>query len=155
MLIRLLLLFTLVPLLELFLLLKLTEWWDSAWYTFLLVIATGVVGAALARWQGIRTWQRFHRDLAEGRLPADALVDGMLIFLAGGLLLTPGILTDLVGFALLLPPVRAILKSRLRKRFQADFTGQSHVYTWRNTPPRQDTIIESRLLDEDEKDESR
>jgi UPF0716 protein FxsA len=74
------------------------------------VVADGVAGALLWRWQGLRTLLRIQQEMAAGRMPADALVDGLLIFLAGALLITPGIITDLAGFALLIPPSRAVVK---------------------------------------------
>ncbi|HEV3004280.1 MAG TPA: FxsA family protein [Pirellulales bacterium] len=117
---RLLLLFTLLPLVELILLA-----WFSAhtdWrLTVLFVVGTGVIGAGLVRWQGWRTWRRIQDDLAHGNLPADALQDGLLILVAGVLLITPGVLTDAVGVLLLLPPVRRLVKSRLRRWFKARF----------------------------------
>ena len=103
------LLFTLVPLVELAILIRIgqvTEWWVP----ILLVIATGVLGAALARWQGWQALQRIRDDARAGRIPAAALIDGFLILVAGILLVTPGVLTDLVGFALLVPPLRALVK---------------------------------------------
>jgi UPF0716 protein FxsA len=85
------------------------------------VVGTGVIGAGLVRWQGWRTWRRIQDDLAHGNLPADALQDGLLILVAGVLLITPGVLTDAVGVLLLLPPVRRLVKSRLRRWFKARF----------------------------------
>ena len=106
MLLKLLSLFILVPLVELALLLYLAD--ASSWqFTLLLVIATGVIGTLLAREQGWRTWTRIRDELAAGRMPADSLLDGVLIFIAGALLLTPGVLTDLLGISLLVPWCRA------------------------------------------------
>jgi UPF0716 protein FxsA len=146
----LILLFTVVPLTELFLLMWLADVTDSPALVFGLVILTGIVGAALARWQGAGTWRRLHRDLAEGRMPADALLDGLLIFVAGALLLTPGMLTDLVGFGLLIPPLRKLFKRFLVWRFKSRF----QVMTRDTSGPgprapgaRREEIIESRLID--------
>ena len=103
------LLFTVVPIVELALLIWLggqTVWWLPV----LLVIADGFAGALLWRWQGLRTLVRIREEMAAGRMPADAMVDGLLIFFAGGLLITPGMLTDFAGFALLIPPIRAVVK---------------------------------------------
>jgi UPF0716 protein FxsA len=103
------LLFTVVPLVELALLVWLggqTAWWVPV----LLVLADGVAGALLWRWQGLRALVRIQEEMAAGRMPADALVDGLLIFLAGAFLITPGMITDFVGFALLIPPIRAVMK---------------------------------------------
>ena len=117
MLARLLLLFTVVPLLELVLLLWIAE--HTGWkFTLGLVIFTGVLGAWLARQQGLRCWQRFQQQLAQGELPADSLLDGLMILIAGAVLVTPGVLTDLVGFALLIPPVRKLARQHLARRIR-------------------------------------
>jgi UPF0716 protein FxsA len=103
------LLFTVVPVVELALLVWLggqTVWWVPV----LLVIADGIAGALLWRWQGLRVIARVRDEMAAGRMPADALVDGLLIFLAGAFLITPGMITDAVGFGLLIPPIRAVVK---------------------------------------------
>src|SRR3972149_4678710 len=103
------LLFTLVPLVELALLIWIGGQ-TSIGFTIALVLTTGIVGAALARWQGWRTRARIQDELHAGRMPADALVDGLLILVAGLLLVTPGVLTDAVGFSLLIPPLRTLVK---------------------------------------------
>jgi len=103
------LLFTLVPLVELALLIWIGGQ-TSIGFTIALVLTTGIVGAALARWQGWRTMARIQDELHAGRMPADALVDGLLILVAGLLLVTPGVLTDAVGFSLLIPPLRTLVK---------------------------------------------
>lgn len=106
---RLLLLFTVVPLLELFILVKLGNLVGVA-PTIALVIVTGVLGAWLARVQGLGVVRRLRSELAEGRLPAEAVIDGLLILVAGAVLLTPGLITDTVGFVLLVPPGRAAIR---------------------------------------------
>ena len=83
-----------------------------------LIVITGVTGAALARHQGLGALARLQRDLAEGRLPAEPLVDGVLILVAGAVLLTPGVLTDAVGFLLLVPPFRRLMMRVLTRRFE-------------------------------------
>lgn len=89
--------------------------------TVALVIVTGILGAALARWQGVATLRRFQQRLASGELPHEDLIDGILILLAGAVLLTPGLLTDVAGFLLLVPVVRAgarrLLLGKLKSRF--------------------------------------
>lgn len=102
---RLLLLFTVVPLVELFLLIRVGQA-IGAPATIGLVIFTGTLGAWLARSQGVQTLERVRRELSSGQIPAEALVDGLLILVAGAVLLTPGILTDLAGFFLLVPSGR-------------------------------------------------
>jgi len=118
MLLRLLLLFTLVPLVELVLLLVVAD--HTSWqFTLGLVLLTGIVGATLARWQGTRCVQRIRGEMSAGQLPGDSLLDGLMILVAGALLVTPGVLTDLVGFSLLIPLPRRWLKGWLRRGFAA------------------------------------
>jgi UPF0716 protein FxsA len=114
MLARLALLFILVPLLELVLLIELGQV-VGLWPTLGLVVATGAAGAALARAQGLRTLFAFQEASAGGRLPAQEIQDGLAILVGGALLLTPGLITDIVGFSLLLPPTRKWIQARLRK----------------------------------------
>jgi len=114
---RLLLLFTLVPLLELFLLVKLgTVIGIGA--TVLIVISTGVLGAWLARRQGLGVLRRLSEDINEGRIPANTLIDGLLILVAGAVLLTPGLITDALGFFLLVPQGRAVVRRIVAARFE-------------------------------------
>ena len=114
---RLLLLFTVVPLIELFLLVKLGTMIGIG-ATVLIVICTGILGAWLARWQGLGVLRRLTEDLNKGRLPADALIDGLLILIAGAVLLTPGLITDAFGFLLLVPQGRAVVRRLTRARFE-------------------------------------
>ena len=79
--------------------------------TLALLILDGFLGAALARSQGRAAWERFNRALTEGRVPARETFDGAMIILGGALLLAPGFITDVIGFALLLPPTRAVFRS--------------------------------------------
>jgi UPF0716 protein FxsA len=87
--------------------------------TLALLILDGIAGAALARSQGRAAWARFNLALAEGRIPARETFDGAMIVLGGSLLLAPGFITDVVGFLLLIPPTRALMRggaSRLALR---------------------------------------
>jgi len=145
------LLFTVVPLVELALLVWLggqTVWWVPV----LLVIADGVAGALLWRWQGLRALVRIQEEMAVGRMPADALVDGLLIFLAGALMITPGMLTDVAGFALLIPPIRAVVKRFAKAWFVRHVQIQTAAAFHTTAPPSTgpasggDKIIEARVL---------
>lgn len=113
----LLVLFIVVPFVELFILIRIADL-ISFWPTVGLVIVTGAAGASLARWQGTRVIAEIRKQLDEMRIPGDALIDGLLILIAGALLITPGIITDAVGFLLLIPfaraPLRRFLKSRIK-----------------------------------------
>jgi UPF0716 protein FxsA len=148
------LLFTVVPLVELALLIWLggqTIWWLPV----LLVIADGVAGALLWRWQGIRTLVRIREEMAAGRMPADALVDGLLIFLAGAFLITPGMITDVVGFALLIPPIRAVVKRfakvwfirHVEVRTAAFHPGGASSNRPSNRSTANDEIIDARVIE--------
>lgn len=114
---RLFLLFTLVTLVEMFILVKLATWMSFGG-TLLLVILTGVIGAWLARREGRGVLRRIREQLGRGEMPGEALVDGLCVIIAGAFLMTPGVLTDLVGFLLLLPAARRPLHAAVRDRFR-------------------------------------
>lgn len=109
---RLLLLFTIVPILELTLLIEIGKA-TSFSFTLALILLTGVIGASLARWQGRQAVALLKADIAAGRPPAASAVNGILVLIAGAVLLTPGLLTDVFGFSLLIPQVRAWMRSHL------------------------------------------
>lgn len=146
MLLKLLLIFITVPLIELALLLYIAD--VTGWeHTLVLVVVTGIVGSLLARSQGWRTYTRIQSELAEGRLPAVPMLDAVMIFIAGALLLTPGILTDLFGLSLLVPPCRAFYRKRLAQRFKARFTIQTTGFDDEQTPPPRSEVIDSYVID--------
>ncbi|MDB4422769.1 FxsA family protein, partial [bacterium] len=102
---KLLLLFILVPVAELYLFLTLGEELGVK-NTIAIIIITAILGAALTKSQGRRALQKFQQATAEGRMPAKEALEGLMILLAGAVLITPGFLTDTVGFLLLVQPVR-------------------------------------------------
>lgn len=104
------LLFLVVPFAELFVLLQVGQVL-GVFETIGLLVLVSVVGAWLVKREGIGVLRRAEARLREGGMPGRELVDGVLILFAGALLLTPGFLTDIVGILLLLPPVRAALRS--------------------------------------------
>ncbi|MBT5111029.1 MAG: FxsA family protein [Rhodospirillaceae bacterium] len=89
------------------------------WPTILAIIGTAILGAALLRWQGLSTWARASRSLQRNELPVEELFTGLCLVAAGALLLTPGFITDAVGFALFIPPVRRLLGLGLRRILKA------------------------------------
>ena len=103
-----LLLFLLVPLVEIYFLIVVGGW-IGALPTVALVVLTAVIGAALARHQGLATLRRLQANMERGEAPALELVEGALLLIGALLLLTPGFFTDAVGFACLLPPTRHAL----------------------------------------------
>lgn len=107
-------LFILIPLAELAILIYL-GFIIGIWYTILIVITTGLLGAFMARRQGMKTISRIRSSLESGILPSDELFQGALILAGGLLLLTPGLITDTVGLALLIPQTRRFIKRGIGK----------------------------------------
>ena len=103
------LLFIIIPAVELVLLIEVGKLIGTL-PTIGLIVATGFIGATLARHQGLTVLSRLRSEVGAGHLPGDALLDGALILVAGALLVTPSVLTDAVGCLLLIPPTRAGLK---------------------------------------------
>ncbi len=125
--VRLLLLFTVIPVVELWLLIRIGSV-IGAGPTILLVLATGVVGASLARREGFSVLQTIQARTARGEFPADAMIDGLCILLAGMVLITPGVITDVLGFLLLIPPTRTLLKGVIARFIRrAAAQGSIHV----------------------------
>lgn len=138
MLARLFLLFTITTLVEMVLLIQLGKWMGLA-ATLALVIVTGMVGAWLARREGTRALRAIQQQLAAGQMPTDGLLDGVAVLIAGAFLLTPGVLTDVAGFLLLIPAARAPLKAAIRRQFRTAIergvaSGRVHVQM-RGFPP--------------------
>lgn len=119
---RLFLLFTLVPLVEIYLLVQLGGLM-GVWPTIALVAVTGFIGASLARREGRRALASYQESLAKGQLPEEGIVSGLLILAGGVMLITPGVLTDVFGLAMMIPPVRRsvaeLVKARLQKQIGA------------------------------------
>lgn len=123
----LILLFTIVPIAELALLIKVGQYIGLG-YTLGIVIFTGVVGAYLAKMQGMLTLRRIEREINQGIMPADRLLDGLLILSSGILLLTPGFITDLIGFMGLAPWTRNLFKRWLKRKIR-EMINQGRVVT--------------------------
>lgn len=90
----------------------------GVWPTVLLIILTGVIGSYLAKKQGLATFYQLQRQLQTGQLPGDALLDGVCILVGGTLLLTPGFLSDILGFLLLFPTSRIFFKKLMNRWIQ-------------------------------------
>jgi UPF0716 protein FxsA len=115
--VRLLLLFILVPALELGILMEIGRHLGTL-PTLALIVSTGTLGAFLARLQGLSALKAARAQMERGELPAGSLADGVLILVAAALLVTPGVLTDAAGFLLLVPRVRGRIKVALLERFR-------------------------------------
>ncbi len=127
MLLKLFLAFTLIPAFEIYLLLQIGQV-IGAFNTFFLVILSGFLGAYLARMQGLYTMQRVRDNLDQGIMPAEELVDALLILVAGIVLLTPGFFTDILGLSILFPPSRFYFKRWLRRKFDRWISEQKVQY---------------------------
>ena len=117
MLLKLFLAFTIIPIIEIYLLIEIGSMF-GALTAVALVIFTGFLGAFLARMQGLQTLYRIQESLREGRMPSGELLDALLIGIAGLVLLTPGFLTDSAGFLLLIPATRNAIKNWLRRQIE-------------------------------------
>jgi UPF0716 protein FxsA len=109
------LLFIVVPIIELFVIIQVGEA-IGVLPTIALLIADSILGSMLMRSQGRLAWARFNAALTEGRMPHREVADGALIIFGGALLLTPGFVTDVLGIILLLPPTRALVRNLLTRR---------------------------------------
>jgi UPF0716 protein FxsA len=111
----LLVLFVVVPILEIYVIIQVGQAIGALW-TVLLLVVDSIVGALLMRSQGRAAWRRFQAALAEGRMPGREVVDGVLVIFGGAFLLTPGFCSDAVGALLLLPPTRAVIRRLVIRR---------------------------------------
>ena len=118
---RLLAIFICVPLIETLLFIKIGSQIGIA-TTIAVVILTGFLGAWLTKQQGLRTWQKFQKTSASGQLPANEVIDGLLILIAGAVLLTPGFLTDIIGFLLLVPGFRTLIRGSVAGKLKNKVT---------------------------------
>jgi len=110
------LLLTVVPAVELIVLIEVGSVIGSV-NTILIIVLTGVVGAYLARIQGFYIFQRVNSSLQSGNMPTEEMMDGLMVLVGGILLLTPGFITDIFGFSLLIPATRALIKRIIRNHF--------------------------------------
>jgi UPF0716 protein FxsA len=134
------------PLVELALLLwlaeKLSWFWVLAW-----VIGTGVAGLALVRRTGLRCYEDVQRQLQQGQWPGDRIFDALLLLIAGALLFLPGVLTDLAGLFLCLPPARGWIRRRVYRRLAARLRSGSAAVA--GEAPRHDRIIDVRVIEKE------
>jgi UPF0716 protein FxsA len=115
-------LFVVVPILEIFVIIQVGQAIGALW-TIALLIADSILGSLLMKSQGRAAWRRFQAALAEGRMPAREVLDGVLVIFGGAFLLTPGFCSDIVGALLLLPPTRAVIRGIVARRFTFGLAG--------------------------------
>jgi UPF0716 protein FxsA len=148
-----LLLFIVLPAVELALLIQLGKHIGTL-ETLGVIVITGTIGASLARRQGLQVLEQVQSEMQQGRMPGDALADGIIILVAAALLITPGILTDAVGFLCLIPTTRRAVKALVWKWFERRVrAGDAQVYVFTGGPQpsrRQDDIAaEYEILEEE------
>jgi len=141
---RLFLLFTVVPLVELYLLVAVGRVLGPL-TTIGLVVVTGAVGAWFARLEGARVIRRWQEAIARQQIPKDGVIDGFLIFIGGLMLITPGILTDIAGLSMVMPPTRRVIAGFVRGWFERQIeAGRVQVYAsdTNGRPHRPQEVIE-------------
>ena len=126
-------LFLVIPILEIYFLLKVGDI-IGAFPTIILVVLTAVIGAGLLRQQGLSTLARLQQNMGQGKLPAQELIEGVLLAVGGALLMTPGFLTDTIGFLCLIPFSRKFIAQNIMKRsadkFKAGVNAQMGGFTY-------------------------
>jgi UPF0716 protein FxsA len=125
--------FIVVPIVELYVIVQVADV-IGVLETIALLIVVAILGSWLLKRQGMAAWSRFRLAMAEGRVPTEEITDGMMIMFGGALLLTPGFVSDALGFVLLFPPTRAVVKAASRrtiKRWVLRRTGTSGIYAAR------------------------
>lgn len=131
---KLFLLFVALPLVDLWVLVQIGRALGP-WTALALVLGTGLAGAALARAEGYRVLRSWRSALAEGRLPDEGVLSGVLVLAGGVLLVTPGVITDALGLALLFPPTRRAVAAGVRRWLRRELdAGRVRVATWRPGP---------------------
>ena len=126
-------LFVGIPLLELYVL-SLVEDRIGLLNTLGLVVATGLLGAAVMKRQGAEVWRSAQTRLARGEIPAEEIMGGMMVLVGGALMITPGIITDVVGFLLMAPPIRGLVVSAWAPKVLFVTHGRRHDGTYEIGP---------------------
>lgn len=132
--------FVVIPLVELAVYVQVAQWIGFLDTTLLLLLVS-VIGIIIVRYQGLGVWRRVRAQLREGIVPAADLVNGLIILVAGLLLIVPGFVTDAVGLLLLLPPVRAFVRALVRRRYAVRVANRVvKVVNTRGTAPRDASV---------------
>lgn len=143
------LLFFLIPLIEIYILIKVGSI-IGAPLTIFSVVFTAVLGAYLIRRQGFKTFARFQGKLQNGEIPAQEIVDGFCLLISGALLMTPGFFTDAMGFALLIPPLRRLIYKRVSSSASVHImTGRPATRRGSNQTDKQPIDAEYRQIDDE------
>lgn len=136
-----------VPLIEIYLFIKLGGL-IGALPTVLLIIVTALIGVSLLRAQGFSTMAKFQQEVATGQLPATTMLEGVALIFGGALLLTPGFLTDTIGFLCVIPFTRQTIIAWLIKNMTISSSGFDHAGQAR---PRDPNVIEGEFIENEKK----
>lgn len=157
-------LFIILPFVELKLLFQMSEQ-IGGWNTLAVVVVTGIIGAYFTKQEGRKVWLKVRKNLSLGVLPAESLIGGVLIFIGGFLLITPGFITDFVGLSFVFSPTRKLLVMRAKAWLEAAIRqGKIQVNTYPHTSfysdgmppqPKEREVFEAQVIDFQEKKQSR
>ncbi len=158
----------LLPVVEIIVIVAVGQW-IGGWLTFLLLVATSLLGAWLIRREGGRAWRALQQALRDGRMPAREIADGVVVLVGGSLLLLPGFVTDVLGLVLVLPFTRPVARSLLAAVISRRLLAQTERFTgptvagapnapgWeqpttpegRQRSSSSDEVVEGEIIDED------
>ncbi|EGL54035.1 FxsA cytoplasmic membrane protein [Methylophaga aminisulfidivorans MP] len=147
------LLFLIIPIVEIYVLIQVGDV-IGALPTIFLVVATAVLGAFLLRLQGFQTLQRAQQSLASGQIPATEMLEGVCLVIAGAMLLTPGFVTDTLGFLLLIPNIRRLVIKHMAKNRRILYTqNRSGAFSQQRyrSDYREGDVIDGEVVDDDDK----
>ncbi len=151
------LLFVVVPVAEVYLLIQVGQV-IGGWWTVVLLLGSGFLGGYLVKHEGARAWRALQTALSERRMPARELADGALVLVGGTLLLTPGFITDFVGFACILPLTRPLMRGALTRIVTRKLAGGSSYAAFtarrpgegpqaRQSPGTDDSVVRGDVVD--------
>jgi UPF0716 protein FxsA len=124
---KLFLIFAVIPLIELGILIKIGTHIGTL-NTISLVILTAAIGAYMVRLEGIGVMSRIQQNMQEGQFPAEELINGAMVLVAGALLLTPGVFTDVIGFLMVIPVSRNVIKRLIKQYIEKNISsGDIHI----------------------------
>jgi UPF0716 protein FxsA len=146
---RIIILLILIPVVETTLLLLIGFYTQSVLIPLAIILLSGLVGSWFSRRQGFSVYRRIETELAAGRMPTDAMIDGVLIFLAGILLVMPGVLTDILGATMLIPPLRAMYRRKINTWVRRTF----HIKTVDGQGFARSEVIESYIVEKQSPDD--
>jgi len=149
-------LFLVIPILEVYFLIKVSNIIDI-FPTIILVILTAVIGAGLLRQEGVSILARLQQNIGQGKLPAQELIEGVMLAVGGALLITPGFITDTIGFLCLIPFTRKFIAKNIMKRsvdkFKAGVNAQMGGFTYESSTgrtPNDPNIVEGEYTEVEE-----